>query len=135
MRALPGRRAPRAAPPLPAKPRAVFPGQRWRFMAQESVVTRVLPGGGGNLGIAEFADSIPTSHVSTMLSFPAWSHVPTTAVAPPCRCIAVGDGVMLTDGCSVHGGGAAIVVEAEPAPDFRARSHRYLNRPKEALCP
>lgn len=55
------------------KPRRVTPRQRWRFERQEAEVSRVLPGGGGGLGIAEFDGLVPAAHVSTMLRFDAWT--------------------------------------------------------------
>lgn len=55
---------------------APSPGQTWRFMAEESEVVRILPGGAGDLGIVEFKDKIPPAHVATMKSYTrAWSLV------------------------------------------------------------
>jgi hypothetical protein len=55
------------------KPQSVQPRQRWRFERQEAEVSRVLPGGADNKGIAVFDGDIPPAHVVTMLRFDAWS--------------------------------------------------------------
>jgi hypothetical protein len=73
------------------KPPRVLPRQRWRFERQEGEVTRILPGGAGDLGIAEFDGYIPAAHVSTMLRFDAWAFVahPPEPILPSIDC---GDG-------------------------------------------
>ncbi len=76
---------------MSAKPRPHI-GQRWRFEREEGAIVRILPGGSGNIGIAEFDGNIPPAHVVTMMRFPAWQFV----AHPPERWpadIDCGDGV------------------------------------------
>jgi hypothetical protein len=77
-------------------------GQRWRLDRFEGVIVKVLPGGGGGLGIVEFEGEVPSAHVSTMLRFPGWSFIPAAALPPPCTCVTLEGGVILSDGCAMH---------------------------------
>ena len=97
------REVPRLAPwpPKSSKPQPAV-GQRWRLDRFEGVIVKVLPGGGGGLGIVEFEGEVPSAHVSTMLRFPGWSFVPTAALPPPCTCVTLEGGVILSDGCAMH---------------------------------
>lgn len=88
------------------KPRPEI-GQRWRMNNHEGVIVRMLPGGGGDLGIVEFDGEVPSAHVSTMLRFPAWQFVPTKALPPPCTCVTLEGGVIIADGCAMHSGAEA----------------------------
>ncbi len=81
-------------------------GQWWRLMAHEGVIARMRPGGGGDLGIAVFDGDVPPAHVSTMLTFPAWTYLPDgptkAALPPPCTCVTLDGGIILSDGCAAH---------------------------------
>lgn len=81
-------------------------GQWWRLNKHEGVIVKMLPGGGGDLGIAVFEGDIPSAHVSTMLRFVAWSYLPNgptqRALEAPCTCITLDGGVVLSDGCARH---------------------------------
>ncbi len=94
-------------------------GQWWRFEREEGVISRILPGGGGDMGIAVFDGPVPPAHVSTMLRFAAWTHLPNgptvRALPPPCTCITLDGGIILSDGCAAHdAAGARSDVEIEP---------------------
>lgn len=94
------------------------PGQWWRLMAHEGVITKILPGGAGNLGIAVFEGDVPPAHASTMLRFDAWAYLPNgptkRALEAPCTCVTLEGGITIADGCARHdakGAKAAEVVE------------------------
>ncbi len=93
-------------------------GQWWRFGREEGRVTRILPGGAGDLGIAEFGEhQIPAAHVSTMLHFAAWTYLPNgptqAALPPPCTCVVLDGGATIADGCAApSGAGAKPVTQA-----------------------
>lgn len=93
-------------------------GQWWRFEREEGRVKRVLPGGGGGLGICEFDGLIPAAHVSTMLRFSCWSHLPNgptaRALPPPCTCVTLDGGVVIADGCAMHSADGAKEASATP---------------------
>lgn len=95
-------------------------GQWWRFGREEGVVKRILPGGGGDMGIAEFEGLIPTAHVSTMLWFDSWKYIgkpPKPMLPPPCTCIALEGGVIISDGCAAHAGADAVTAAEAPRKD------------------
>lgn len=41
-------------------------GQRWRLNRLEGVIVQILPGGGGDMGVAVFDGNLPPTHASTM---------------------------------------------------------------------
>lgn len=92
------------------------PGQWWRLMAHEGVITKILPGGAGDLGIAVFDGDVPPAHIATMLRFDAWKYMPDgptkRALPPPCTCVHLDGGVVLSDGCSAHDAARAQTVAA-----------------------
>ncbi len=92
------------------------PDQWWRFGREEGRVSRLLPGGAGDMGIVEFTGNIPAAHVSTMLHFAAWTYLPngpTQAALPPsCSCLDLGGGAIISDHCAEHSGAGAKAVEA-----------------------
>lgn len=99
-------------------------GQWWRFGREEGRVTRILPGGAGDMGIVEFGEHpIPAAHVSTMLHFTAWLYLPDgptqAALPPPCTCVALDGGVTISDGCVRHSGAGAKVVEPQQIKELR----------------
>ncbi len=94
-------------------------GQWWRLNKQEGVIVKMLPGGGGDLGIAVFDGDIPGAHVSTMLRFSAWSYLPNgptkRALEAPCTCVVLEGGITIADGCAKHDAkGAKVAQEEEP---------------------
>lgn len=93
-------------------------GQWWALDKCFGVITKVLPGGAGNAGIAVFDGDVPPAHVSTMLSFSSWRYLgtdpPTTGLEAPCTCIDVG-GVILSTDCQRHN-----AARATSAHDARA---------------
>ncbi len=99
-------------------------GQWWRFGREEGRVSRLLPGGAGDMGIVEFTGNIPTAHVSTMLHFAAWTYLPNgptqAALPPPCTCVELPSGVTISDGCAAHSGAGAQAVEVTREKELRA---------------
>lgn len=97
----------------PAKP---HPSEHawWRFDGKATGrVRRILSGGAGDLGIVEFDGDVPAAHVSTMMRFSAWQPCgPPVALEPPCTCVDLGDGVVLSDGCAKHDASAARPADA-----------------------
>lgn len=93
-------------------------GQWWRLDRQDGVIVKMLPGGGGDLGIAVFDGDIPSAHVSTMLRFAAWSYLPNgptkRALEPPCTCVTLDGGITIADGCAAHDAKRAKVADIEP---------------------
>lgn len=93
-------------------------GTWWRFEREEGRVSRILPGGGGGMGICEFDGPIPTAHVSTMLHFGAWRYLPggptQKALPPPCTCVHLDGGVIIADGCAAHSAAGASAAAIEP---------------------
>lgn len=102
-------------PRAQAKPKPEV-GQWWLFDGKQmGRVRRILPGGAGDMGIAEFDGLVPTAHVSTMLQYAAWRPVTpndsTWFLHMPCKCVMLEGGIVLADGCPAHDASAAKVVD------------------------
>ncbi len=106
-------------------------------MQHEGVIVKMLPGGGGGMGIAVFDGDVPPSHVTTMLRFDAWTYLPNgptaPALPPPCTCVTMDGGVILSTGCAAHDAAGATRVASDSPATFTIGGHKFVgwirNRP------